>query len=82
MIKTPSEDTFYGTPPSKFKISSFRPLFFMVLMQSGVRNPDCKGAFLENLRGAQEGNRVEKVILYSLSLRRNFDFRRQKRWKN
>jgi len=28
MIKTPLEETSYGTPPSKFKIPSFRPFFF------------------------------------------------------
>jgi len=39
MIKTPLEGTSYRTPPSKSKISSFRP-FFMVLMQFGLRNPD------------------------------------------
>jgi len=39
MIKTPLEKTSYGTPPSKSKISLFRP-FFMVLMQFGLRNPD------------------------------------------
>jgi len=39
MIKTLLEGTSYRTPPSKSKISSFRP-FFMVLMQFGLRNPD------------------------------------------
>jgi len=38
----------------------------MVLMQSGLRNPECKGAFLEILQGAREGNRVGKVILFEL----------------
>jgi len=40
MIKTPLEETSYETPPSKSKIPSFTPFFFMVLMQSGLRNPD------------------------------------------
>jgi len=40
MIKTPLEVTSYETPPSKSKIPSFRPFFYMVLMQFGLRNPD------------------------------------------
>jgi len=36
----------------------------MVLMQFGLRNPDCKGAFLEILQSAREVNRLGKVILY------------------
>jgi len=41
MIKAPLEETSYGAPHSKSKISSFRPFFsFMVLMQFGLRNPD------------------------------------------
>jgi len=63
MIKTPLERTSYRTPPSKSKIPLFRPFFFMVLIQSGLRNPNCKGAFLEILQGAREDNRVGKVIL-------------------
>jgi len=35
----------------------------MVLMQSGLRNPDCKGTFLKILQGAREGHRVGKVNL-------------------
>jgi len=49
MIKTLLEETSYGTPPSKSKIPSFKPFFFMVLMQSGLRNSDYKGAFLKIL---------------------------------
>jgi len=58
------DKTSYGTPPSKSIIPSFRPFFFMVLMQSGLRNPDCKRAFLKILQGVREGNRVGKVILF------------------
>ena len=35
----------------------------MVLMQSGLRNLDCKGAFLKILQDAREGNKMGKVIL-------------------
>jgi hypothetical protein len=55
---------------AKFKIVEMReimiadaPFLFMMLVKSGLRNPDCKGTFLKILYSAREDNKVGKVIL-------------------